>query len=202
MDIADPATESMEQPSPPGPRGRRCLNSTILAGGAAVAMMLAGLGIAGARVDDAPPSEPPPAEMATAAGEHHKEDCHREGDHDGPRRQHRRHMVGFGVEIAAQAIGIPRKDLVTALRSGQSMADVARSKSVDPAKVVDALVAAATSRLQAKVEAGGITQARADERLAKQKERFETFVNRTPRAGEPTPGEDDHRRGDDHDATA
>lgn len=177
MDITDPATESMDR-STPGPRGRRGLNSTILAGGAAIAMMLAGLGVAGAQVEAVPPSEPPPAEGGPAAGEHRKEDCHRNGDHDDRRRHRRQHKVGFGLEIVARAIGIPTDDLVTAVRSGQSVADVARSKSVDPAKVVDALVAEATSRLQARVEAGKITQAQADERLAKQRERFENLVNR------------------------
>lgn len=177
MDISDPPIQSTEHPSTPRQRGRRGLNSTIVAAGAAVAMMLAGLGIAGAQVDDAPPAEPPPAERGPAAGEHRKEDCHRKGDHDG-RRHRRQHRAGPGIEIAARAMGMPREDLVTALRSGQSVADVARSKSVDPAKVVDALVAEATSRLQSRVDAGDITQAHADERLAKQRERFETFVNR------------------------
>lgn len=188
MDIPGPIITPTEQPATPEVPNRRRLNSTILAGGAAVAMMLAGLGIAGAQTGETTPSEPPAVEKAPhEADERHgkdriavegvAEDCdgkHRRGGGHG-----RHHKIGIGLDVAARAIGIPMEDLMTALRSGQSIAEVARSKSVDPAKVVEALTADAKQRLQAKVESGDITQAQADERLAKQTERFEKFVNRT-----------------------
>ena len=60
------------------------------------------------------------------------------GDH-GPGR-------GFGgpeLDAAAKAIGITTQELQTQLRSGKTIADVAKAKGVDRQKVVDAMVAAA-----------------------------------------------------------
>lgn len=205
MDIPEPSTPANEHGGTPEVRDRRRLNSTILACGAAVAMMLAGLGIAGAQTGESAPSEPPAVEQAPhEADERHvkdgitvegaAEDC--EGRHGPGGRHGRHHKMRIGFDVAARTIGIPMEDLMTALRSGQSIADVARSKSVDPAKVVDAVVAEAKERLAAKVDAGDLTQAKADERLARQKERSEKFVNRTwPSHGEKAPDAGGERTG-------
>lgn len=204
MDMPEPATPTTEPPATPGVPNRRRLNSTILAGGAAVAMMLAGLGIAGAQTGETAPSEPAVERAPHPADEFHvkdgiavegvAEDC--DGRHGPGGRHGRHHKIRIGLDVAARAIGVPMEDLMKALHSGQSIADVARSKSVDPAKVVEALTADAKQRLQAKVESGDITQAQADERLAKQTERFEKFVNRTrPDHDEKAPGVVDERTG-------
>ena len=156
-------TDRPENP-PAGPgdeRGRR-FRRTLVAAGAAVGMMLAGLGIATAQTDgdDAPTSTTAPADGA-----------HRRG--------HGRHGPGPGLAAAAGAIGISEDELVTALRSGQSIAQVAQSKNVDVQKVIDAVVADAKSRLAEKVQSGDLTQAQADEKLANLTQRVTDTVNQT-----------------------
>ena len=78
--------------------------------------------------------------------------------------------AGKGLGVAATALGVPEADLRTALEGGKSIADVAKEKGVDLQKVIDALVAAETARidadLEADLEAGRITQALADQRRA------------------------------------
>ena len=85
------------------------------------------------------------------------------------------------VEAAAQAIGITPDELRTALKGGQSVAQVAQSKQVDPQKVIDALVSAGTARVDQAVTAGKIKA----ERAAKIKERLPQaaakIVNRVPK---------------------
>ncbi|HUS61853.1 MAG TPA: hypothetical protein VMY34_06625 [Acidimicrobiales bacterium] len=77
---------------------------------------------------------------------------------------------GFGMKanlsVAAKALGISEADLRTALMSGQSLAQVAESKGVKVETVVKALVEEFKSHLAAKVAAGELTQAQADDRAA------------------------------------
>ncbi len=95
------------------------------------------------------------------------------------------------LEAAATAIGITVDELRTALQGGQSLADVAQSKGVDPGKVVDALVADMQARIAEKVASGRVTQEQADEMLASVNERTQAFVN-----GEaPPPGGGHHGPG-------
>ena len=84
---------------------------------------------------------------------------------------------GPGLEAAATAIGVTQDELRTALESGQSIADVAKSKGKDPQVVIDALVAAAKTRLDADVAAGRITQAEADTRLKDETDHITDQVN-------------------------
>lgn len=70
------------------------------------------------------------------------------------------------LTAAAQALGMTEADLTTALDGGQTLADVASTQKVNIQKVIDAIVAADTSEIQADVSAGTITQAQADQRLS------------------------------------
>lgn len=177
--------EPIETPPSEAPRSRARLNSTIVAAGAAAALTLAGLGIAGAHTGSSSTTPGPTApaagaqadKPAEAAGPHGH--CH--GHHLGARK---------GLATAASTIGISEADLMTALRSGQSIADVARSSNVDVQKVVDALLAEAKKRLADKVAAGQLTQAQADERSGNLGERITALVNRAGRG----PGLRSHRR--------
>jgi hypothetical protein len=175
MTTMDDADRSENPPSGPGDdRGRR-FRRTLVAAGAALGMTLAGLGIATAQTDqnDAPTSTTAPAEGA-------------------PRRGHRHHGPGPGLAAAAGAIGISEDELVTALRSGQSVAQVAQSKGVDVQKVIDAIVADAKTRLAEKVQSGDLTQAQADEKLANLSRRVTDMVNHTGGPGhgrKPRPGD-------------
>ena len=87
--------------------------------------------------------------------------------------------IGKGAELsaAATAIGVTADEVRAALKSGQSLADLATSKGVDPQKVVDALMAPITERANAAVTGGKLTQAQADQQLAEAKTRITDFVN-------------------------
>ena len=102
--------------------------------------------------------------------------------------------VGVAVlDEAADAIGIEEDELLTALRDGQTIAEVAESEGVDSKTVIDALVAATRERLDEAVADGRIEQQDADERLADATERITEFVNEgapTFRERFPRPGDD------------
>ena len=86
---------------------------------------------------------------------------------------------GFGLDEAAAALGMTPDQLRTALAGGQSLADLAKDKGVDLAKVTDALVAAYTKHEQGEVTAGSETQAEADKEIAAFKTKVDEIVNGT-----------------------
>jgi ribosomal protein S20 len=71
------------------------------------------------------------------------------GGHDGPGpHAPGLHGVGFlALDAAAEALGVSEQELRDALADGRSIADVAKDKGVDVAKVIDAMVAEATARI-------------------------------------------------------
>jgi hypothetical protein len=71
------------------------------------------------------------------------------------------------VTAASAALGMEPAALGEALRSGDSLRDVATAQGVDYDVVSKAILDAAKTDLDALVAAGNITQERADERLAK-----------------------------------
>ena len=83
-----------------------------------------------------------------------------------------------GLAAAARVIGVSEADLRTALRSGQTIAQVAQSKGVDVKTVIDAMVAEARARRAEEVKAGRLTQAQADEKTANLEQRITEMVNR------------------------
>jgi hypothetical protein len=78
-------------------------------------------------------------------------------------------MPGLGIrdslrsslDTVAKALGISSTDLRAALAEGQSVADIAKSKNVDLNTVIDALVNDTTSKIDAAVKAGHLSQDRA-----------------------------------------
>lgn len=94
------------------------------------------------------------------------------------------HFGAFGhfgdLDVAADYLGLSETELRTQLRSGKSLAQVAkdRGKSVDG--LVDALVADARERVEAAVAAGRLTRAKADQVLADLEQRVTARVNSTP----------------------
>jgi len=86
---------------------------------------------------------------------------------------------GAALGAAAKALGMSESDLLTQLRSGKSLAAVAKAKGVDVQKVVAALVAEAKQRLADAVKNGRITQAQADQRLKDLTARITAKVNAT-----------------------
>ena len=180
--------EPIERPPAEARRNRGRLSSTIVATGAAAALTLAGLGMAGAQTGSSSTTTP---ELSAPAAHAHAGKPPEGARRPGPRKGH--HLrVRKVLATAARTIGISRSELKTALRSGQSIADVARSKNVEVQKVIDALVAEAKRHLAGKVAAGQLTQAQADRRSARLTERITALVNHarqgTRRAGEPRRG--------------
>jgi hypothetical protein len=78
---------------------------------------------------------------------------------------------------AATAIGVTPEEVRTALQSGQSLADLAKAKGVDPQKVIDALLAPIIEHEKADVTNGKDTQAEADKEIADATARITDFVN-------------------------
>jgi hypothetical protein len=92
---------------------------------------------------------------------------------------------GPGLSVAAEAIGIEESELLEALRSGDTIADVARANDVDVQTVIDAIVADMNTHLDQAVEDGRLTQEQADERKANAAERATDLVNGELPAGGP-----------------
>jgi len=113
-----------------------------------------------------------------------------------------RHGNGLGVDldVVAKAIGITTEQLRTELQDGKTIAAVATAHDVDPQKVIDAVVAAATKRLDAAVASGDLTQARADELKANLEDHATRLVNETRPPG--GPGHHQFRANEDSSSTA
>jgi len=80
----------------------------------------------------------------------------------------RRARVALGVlRVSAQTLDVSRRDLVSGLCSGQTLAQVATAHGKAPQDLIDALVKAADQHIQANEQSGKITQAQATRRLAK-----------------------------------
>lgn len=81
------------------------------------------------------------------------------------------------IVLAAKALGMEQTELVAALNSGKTIAEVAKSKNVALEKVVDAIVADRAANLKSAVTAGRITQAQADAALALMKTNITARLN-------------------------
>lgn len=78
------------------------------------------------------------------------------GQADGHKDQERRHRGGFH-EIA-KLLGLSTDELMTALKEGKTMADVAKERGVDRQKVVDLIADRMGKRLDARLKDGNLTQ--------------------------------------------
>jgi hypothetical protein len=76
-------------------------------------------------------------------------------------KAHRKEIRKAGIEISAKTIGITPKALVTELRSGKSVAQVAAEHNVSAQTVVNALVGAADTKVDQAVTSGKLTSAQA-----------------------------------------
>lgn len=81
------------------------------------------------------------------------------------------------LDPVAKALGISVADLKADLAKGQSIADIAKAKNVDLNKVIDALVAEATTRIDQAVTDKHLTQAQADKIKAGLKTEITNQVN-------------------------
>ena len=109
-------------------------------------------------------------------------------DNDGGRLGHPGLGRGPALDVAAEAIGISVDDLRTELEGGKTIAEVAKAHDVDPQKVIDAVVAAATKRIDEAVASGDLTEARAADLKADLVDHATRLVNETPPPGGRGPG--------------
>lgn len=77
------------------------------------------------------------------------------------------------VSVAAEKLGMTVDELVKAMGTDKSIADVAKEKGVDVAVIVDAVVAERAAQLKTLVADGRITQERADTMLASLREQVQ-----------------------------
>jgi ribosomal protein S20 len=136
--------------------------TAALGAGATVGLFLGVPGLSGAQT----PTPTSSASPAPGGG----------GGHRGP---------GFGLkgsaslQVAAKDLNMTPAELKTALRGGQSVAALAKSKNVDPQKIVNDLVADATTRIDAAVSSGKITSDQATKMKANLTAGITAFVNGT-----------------------
>lgn len=91
---------------------------------------------------------------------------------------------GFGsehpvVNIVVESLGIEADELVTELRAGKSIAQLAEENDVTLETIVEAIIAPRGENLTAAVEAGSLTQAQADAHLALLRANLDTLLNQT-----------------------
>lgn len=141
-----------------------------LAGAAAFTAALAAGGAAGALFG---------TPVLTGAQESESPDSATDTTTSGPMREHRGAGKAEHVTTAAEVLGMTAEELRAELQAGKSIADVAAEKGVDKQKVIDALVAAASARI--------------DEMKAQLPDRMADLVERDGPVGRP--GGPGHHRG-------
>lgn len=111
----------------------------------------------------------------------------------GGRGGHGGHGGFVDAQAAASVLGMTEDELRTAQQT-KSLTDIAKDKTVDIQKVIDALVAARNARIDQSVTDGKLTQAQGDEKKANTVDEVTEAVNnvrvpkgdRPERPGEPT----------------
>ena len=90
-----------------------------------------------------------------------------------------RHHAPFGAKLDAAAtyLGLTEAELRTQLEAGKSLADVAKAQGKSVSGLVDALLAAARTKIADAVKNGRLTQADADDLLNGLKDRITAVVN-------------------------
>lgn len=104
----------------------------------------------------------------------------------------RPHLGKKLLDSIAQKLGVDTKELVGELRSGKSIADVARDKGVDPQSIVDEIVSSITGRIDQRVADGKMSQEQADVMKQNLSQRVTDFVNKVHgqhKKGAPPQGE-------------
>ena len=105
------------------------------------------------------------------------------GGHRGPGGPGGR--IGPKFDTIATTLGITVDEVRTGLQGGQTIAELAVANGKTAQDVIDALVAEATTRINAEVTEGTLTQDEADARLADITTRVTEFVNNTAPVGGP-----------------
>ncbi len=80
------------------------------------------------------------------------------------------------LDAVAEALGLEADEIKAELEAGSTLAEIAEANDVDPETLVDAMVAAATERVEEKVADGDLTEEEAAEKLAAKADRIEDKV--------------------------
>ncbi len=100
----------------------------------------------------------------------------------------RKAIAAEAIGLAAKTIGIERKDLVQAVRGGQTVAEVAQAHDVDPQAVIDALVTGANTKIDKIAERRHLDAARVTALKEQAEQRITKLVNEgAPAKGNSTP---------------
>ncbi len=86
---------------------------------------------------------------------------------------------------AAKTMGISQRDLLQALRGGQSLTQIATAHNIDPAVVVAAATKSATAYLNARQKSTSLSQADTTELLNGLPTQLSTLMNKMNFLGEP-----------------
>ncbi len=98
-------------------------------------------------------------------------------DRQGRHGEHRR-LAKAALKDAAGVIGVSSQDLASALKTGQSVADVATAHGVDPQTVVDKLVADASAKIDEAVASGKLSADKATTIKTKLPDHVSKLVNK------------------------
>lgn len=107
------------------------------------------------------------------------------------RREARQEARQADRQALAELLGVDVEGLVTQVRDGSTLADIAETNGVATSDVVDLIVDQKTDRIDQAVENGYITAEQATEKAAELEERVQTRVDE----GRPERGEGEGRRG-------
>jgi Protein of unknown function (DUF2680) len=88
-----------------------------------------------------------------------------------------RGILGQEVEKVASVLGLSPADLLSELRGGKTLAQIAGEKGVPTQTLVDTILEPAKQLLSNRVQNGKITQEQADQRLQQLTTRIEDFIN-------------------------
>ncbi len=155
------------------------MKKTLATIGIASGLAFAGLGVA--QVASAQTTDESTVENDTTAEESEARDGEgrrgNRGVSEGRDGEGRRGKgCGKNFEAVAEILGMEADEIRAQLDEGMSLADIAEANDVDPDELVDAMVAAATERIDEKVAEGDLTDEEAAEKLAEKSERIEDKV--------------------------
>lgn len=150
-----------------------------LAAGIAVAGVTAIGGLTLAAIDPIGVVGAQEATTTTVAEGAAGQQAHERGGHERVRR-----LLRGGLRIAAETLGMTPAELRAELRDDRTVAEVAEERDVPLGDVVDALVAAATERIDAAVADGSLDEERAARLTDGLEERIEVGLS-TPRSERP-----------------
>jgi len=108
-----------------------------------------------------------------------------QGSTDGAERTPRGPRAAIESDAVAKVLGMSTAELQTELRSGKSLADIAKAKGVDIEKVKQAIIDDFTAREQGEVAAGEHTQEEVDQKMVDLRAKIDHVVN----GGMPDKGE-------------